>query len=274
MIKEMIKDFVPPIIFRNLKIYKNKKTSSLASLSQYKILNSSFKMLFSSELKEWSSEMISNNYDGFIYSFIQDLKLDSAVALDIGAHIGYHTLKLSEKTGSAGKVFAFEPNPTNKERLDQNLDINPDIKRVVSTIPFALSDMEGEAKFCFSRNIEEGFSSGSHLVDMETPLVDNDFNQLGFEEKSVKLTTLDIFISKEAIDINQIKFVKIDVEGAETAVLKGAKNLIENGQAWFVIEIHSILNMYNVFDIFTSNHYSVKILKAEEDGRLIVGCKK
>ncbi len=55
---------------------------------------------------------------------LQRLVRAGNVVADVGANIGYHTLILSRLVGPSGKVFAFEPNPLSRARLEANLAAN------------------------------------------------------------------------------------------------------------------------------------------------------
>jgi FkbM family methyltransferase len=65
------------------------------------------------------------------------------VCLDIGAHIGYHTLLASKLVGSRGHVYAFEPSPESYRRLRANVDLNG--LRNVTTAQLAVGEEERRA---------------------------------------------------------------------------------------------------------------------------------
>ena len=72
------------------------------------------------------------------------------VVVDVGAHIGYYTLIASRIVGQGGKVFAFEPEPSNYNNLIQNVEMNK-CKNVL-TIEKAVSDNEDKAFLYVSDN--------------------------------------------------------------------------------------------------------------------------
>jgi FkbM family methyltransferase len=128
--------------------------------------------------------------------------------VDIGAHIGYYTRLLSELVGPSGNVFAFEPEPVNHAVLVANLAAKKYGNVVVSTS--AVSDRIGAATL----HLSPGSSNHSLLS--------------GYTETEgtteVTTVTLDSFLSDRGIE--NVDFVKIDVEGAEPLVLAGMTNTI------------------------------------------------
>jgi len=135
------------------------------------------------------------------YDSIVEPKLGDVV-FDIGAYVGDTALWFSKAVGSHGKVYAFEPEPRNFEKLKANLERN----KVTNVIPLqlALSENEGEMQVASGGN-----SSTITQTDTGT---------------SVKVTTIDKFV--EANKLPRVDFIKMDVEGHELKVLKGAHETI------------------------------------------------
>ena len=135
-----------------------------------------------------------------------------AAVFDIGAHAGFYTLLASELVGADGEVLAFEPQPRNLGYLREHLRINAIAN--VRVIPAAVMDSEGAAWF------EEGANSSTgHLAPTGQLRVDT--------------VTLDGLISSGEAPAPD--FLKIDVEGAEILVLKGAQTLLaERGPTIFL----------------------------------------
>jgi len=136
------------------------------------------------------------------YDSIVEPKLGDIV-FDIGAYVGDTALWFSKAVGPQGKVFAFEPEPRNFEKLKANLERN----KVTNVIPLqlALSENEGEMR------VSSG--AGSSVI-----------TQAG-TGKSVKVTTIDNFV--EANTLPRVDFIKMDVEGHELKVLEGAHETIQ-----------------------------------------------
>lgn len=145
------------------------------------------------------------------------------VALDVGANAGAYALALGRWVGPTGRVFAFEPAPALFVALSEHIRLN-DLEAVVTAVDTAASDREGTASlvvadtFGESRLAVHGTSGGSTAIDVET-------------------TTIDAFCARHAIAPD---FIKIDVEGAELSVLRGARHTIRTrGRALALfVEMH------------------------------------
>lgn len=127
------------------------------------------------------------------------------VALDIGAHIGYHTLLLSQLVGSRGRVYAFEPNSQLLPALTRTLKGLEN----TSLFPLALSERSGTAVLY----VPEEPSTAS-LVDWTHGEAGKVHNRVCEQHR------LDDLI--EAGLILPPNFIKCDVEGAELLVFQGA----------------------------------------------------
>jgi FkbM family methyltransferase len=137
------------------------------------------------------------------------------VFLDVGAHVGFYTLLASVLAGHEGRVYAFEPLPGNVHYLRQHLHMNG--VRNATVFPAAVADHPGEARF------QEGPSSSSGRLNDSGALV-------------VDLVALDDLFLQGAIPLPD--YVKIDVEGAEGLVLKGARRLLTLGGPTIFLATH------------------------------------
>ena len=130
--------------------------------------------------------------------------------IDIGANIGYFTLLFAKLVGPDGKVFAFEPDPTNFSILKKNIEVNNYNNVILSQK--AISDKTESTKLflCkFSNGMNRTYDSNlcDKSLDIESTTLDNFLNQINFSGK--------------------IDFIKIDTEGSEIKVLKGIEKIIE-----------------------------------------------
>jgi len=137
------------------------------------------------------------------------------VALDLGAHVGFFTLLMSRMVGARGVVIACEPHPESASRLRRHLALNGCSNVRIREI--AISDHRGELRFLRSSPVSQ-----SHL------------NEQG--DLIVPSRTLDELIAEE--EVTTPAMVKIDVEGAEAAVLRGAERLLASAQSAWLIATH------------------------------------
>jgi len=142
--------------------------------------------------------------------------------VDAGANVGFYTVLFSRAVGTSGAVHAFEPDPFCASILRDRLRrLVPDENVLVEEA--ALGDTEGEAVlYCSHRDRAE---SRLHPFASAMPV----------EPVRVRTTTLDAYC--RARGIGRIDAVKIDVEGAEVAVLRGmAEIMASRPPAWIFIE--------------------------------------
>jgi len=130
--------------------------------------------------------------------------------IDIGANIGVYTVLVAEKVGNIGKVIAVEPEPENYKQLLENIKLNN--LQNVTPINIALTDHEGSEKLYLSAS-----GSGGHSLII--PENKNSYT-------SVQVETLDKLLKE--LDIRKIDIMKIDTEGAEIPILKGAEKTLRD----------------------------------------------
>lgn len=138
---------------------------------------------------------------------------------DIGANLGYVSLSLAKRVGSGGRVVAFEPVPRNIEQFRQNIEINGITN--VRLLECAASDRAGEAVI----RIAENLSTASLVWHRNNPSA---------SQISVRTVAIDELVA--AGDLGYPKFVKIDVEGAEGAVLDGMRRTLAAARPVLFVE--------------------------------------
>ncbi|WP_141051380.1 FkbM family methyltransferase [Aliarcobacter cryaerophilus] len=138
------------------------------------------------------------------------------VVIEVGANIGAHTLYLSKLVGN-GYVFAFEPQRLVFQNLCANLALN------------SISNV-----FAYQEAVSH--ENGSILIPECDFTKDNNFGGINIENTkngtTVNKQKLDNFLNK----IDRLKLLKIDVEGMEILVIKGAKELIDKFRPIIYIE--------------------------------------
>lgn len=128
--------------------------------------------------------------------------------VDAGAHIGWYTLIASKKVGSQGKVLAIEPEPRNFSVVCKNIHDN----KLTNVIPLkiALSDKDDYEQLAISP------SPAGHSI-------------MSNSNRKIIVKTRKIDSLLKELNIEKIDLFKIDVEGAELKVLKGARNTLKKG---------------------------------------------
>jgi len=139
------------------------------------------------------------------------------VVLDIGANIGYYTLIFAKLVGEEGKVFAFEPDPTNFSLLKKNVELNG-YKNVV-LVQKAVSNKTGKIRLYLSKDNRADhriYNSGDGRQSIES-----------------EATRLDDYFKNYD---GKIAFIKMDIQGAEGGALQGMFNLLKKNNVKIAME--------------------------------------
>ncbi len=154
-------------------------------------------------------EMITGSYDPHSTSVISKFLKIGGCGVDVGANVGALTLIMAKQVSSTGKVIAFEPGPPIFERLKFNIELNPSLKAVISYKCIGVSNNNGELHWNEDMNNR---GNGGLLENSGVPVI---------------VETLDDMLRHES---RVIDFIKIDVEGMELEVIKGATEILKKNK--------------------------------------------
>jgi FkbM family methyltransferase len=150
------------------------------------------------------------------------------LAVDVGGNVGQMTAILAHRVGATGRVLVFEPNAHVRTDLEFNVDVWRRAGCDITLHPVALSDHEGEGVLVFPPFYE--WNQGTAFVAAGPAAHTNDV------QMRVSLARLDRFLA----DGLHVGVAKIDVEGHEAAVLRGASEaLAEHRIRDLVYEAHA-----------------------------------
>ncbi|MFA6430421.1 MAG: FkbM family methyltransferase [Candidatus Paceibacterota bacterium] len=217
-------------------------------------------ILINKNLHDGWSKMENGTYDKFIYDFLSSNNILGSTVWDVGAHFGYHALSFAKLVGSNGRVVTFEPNPYNIERLRMNVEKNTDLINRISIVEQALSSKTGTTTMIISNDVDGSKSTGSHIKEINLKPLDKK-KYKGFYEHTVPTITIDDFLTNNKEKDPDI--IKIDIEGAEFFALSGAAKLLERKHPILFIEIHDIINMFNVNKLLSNMKYRIELLDVE-----------
>jgi FkbM family methyltransferase len=163
-------------------------------------------------------------YEERQWKMVRRILRPGGVLIDVGANQGFYSILASRVVGRSGRVIAFEPAISERRKLRRNLALNRCRNVVVEAL--AVGSEEGTADFHLCLGHQGSWSS------LKKPAPDA-------TEKSqrvhVQVTTLDAYASRVALE--GVDIVKIDVEGGELNVLRGATNLIDRFQPVLLCEL-------------------------------------
>ena len=178
---------------------------------------------------------------------ISEHLLPGNVGIDIGANWGIHTLLMAQQVSPHGYVCAFEPFPEAFRELEGNIGLNSFTH--VRCWPVAVGDVNGELSF-----YKGDSSSTGHLLKSSS-----DHNAKG-RELIVQSCRLDDI--PEIAQLNRLDLIKIDVEGAESRVLDGAKETLNRFRPVLIIELHAPEQDVAVSEFCLAHGYEIRRLSA------------
>ena len=145
-------------------------------------------------------------------------------AIDAGAHIGFFTVQMASIVGPEGRVYAFEPFDANAELLERSIYENRFADRIVFRRA-AVGAATGTATLTFP--VETLNTGGAYLLRDGTPAL------AGNQTKNVPVVALDDLPIRRPV-----RMIKMDVEGAEPLVMKGAAALLQTDRPVVLSELH------------------------------------
>jgi len=159
-----------------------------------------------------SSSIIYGGFEVYERSFVERYLKPGMVVLDIGANQGFYTLLASRLVSHTGKVISFEPSPRERKALLLHKRLNRCGN--VSVQALALGEKAATADLHVIKDTHTGLNS------LKPPVTTSETSVV-----RVRVDTLDAWLGSH--EIAHVDFIKMDVEGGELAVLKGASRLLE-----------------------------------------------
>ena len=221
-----------------------------------------FRMKTVLDLPKWSVRMFfpaqRKGFGKFIYTFreyyepelayLEKLLSPGKVFIDVGANYGVYTLVASRLVGAAGKVIALEPTAQSFTVLRQNIALNHFTN--VLAFQVALKDTPGKAW------LYHGWDPVGNSLGMD-PLC-------GEEGEEVQTESLDNLLEENGVD--RVDVIKVDVEGAEELVLRGATKTLTTHSPVVIFEFnpgcadHLGLSPYGARNLLKSLGYEFVVL--------------
>ena len=156
------------------------------------------------------------------------------IVFDMGANVGYYSLLAADLVGPGGKVFAFEPLPSNFEYLRKNADIN--FCRNIFLFEVAVSRENGLAFLTFTNSLQSGLAENGNI--------------------KVKTISLDDWVESGKLPVPNV--LKIDVEGAEFLVLEGALKILKKYRPIIFLTVHNAELHWSCSELLLSIGYQLR----------------
>jgi FkbM family methyltransferase len=168
-----------------------------------------------------SAAMATGDYEGIETAFVGRHVTKGMAVLDVGANLGWFTAHLALLAGSEGRVDAFEPRSDLMDLLTKTIAENRLTN--VTTHNFALGSQNFDGQVIWS--VDDANPGGTHLVAVN-------FTMPGTITQPVIVKTLDSCVN------HRVDFIKIDVEGSEFLVFKGAQRILAQDRPVILVEIN------------------------------------
>jgi FkbM family methyltransferase len=156
-----------------------------------------------------------SRYEPDMTRTIEALTVPGAVVVDIGANVGAHTLRFARKVGAAGRVVAYEPMPYAHEKLRRNLQANSFPHVILRQV--ALGDCAEQAREVdFRASWRTDGTPRRERARVAVRRLDDDLADLG---------------------VGKVDLVKLDVDGLEASILRGARQMLSRDRPTILIEV-------------------------------------
>nr|WP_321271240.1 FkbM family methyltransferase [uncultured Tolumonas sp.] len=208
------------------------KLHSSKDINLWNLLTTSMTDSSIKNLVEW---FLSEGDSDLQYIEHYDLKHDDVV-MELGVYDAKSSSVFAKKLDQTGRIIGFEP--LGQEIYKKTLDNDLHLKEIMTIYPYAVSDKVGEISM--------------HLNGSSTKIAD--------DGTKIKCITIDAFVDEN--QISKLDLIKMDIEGAEPAALRGAKKTIKNLRPALAISIYHGLNQYIDIPFYLMNtleNYTFKL---------------
>jgi FkbM family methyltransferase len=158
-----------------------------------------------------------------VWAAISSGLAEGAVFFDVGAHVGYDSLKAARLVGERGRVVAFEPNPNTVMLLRSNIEASHAHNVIVQ--PIACTD--SEQSLTLFDSTPGGNSGSSSLSQANAGALTRPY--------TVRGRPIDDVVSE--LGLARVDVLKADVEGAELMVLRGAAQTLRRFHPKLILEV-------------------------------------
>ena len=198
-----------------------------------------------------SNKLVKRKYPEIFY--LEKIIKPGFHCIDIGANMGYYTYFLSNYCGKDGKVYAVEPVPLFMEVLKKNIS-NTKFKNI-ELLPYALGEKNQQVK-------------------MGTPVVDGIIHHgmtritTGEQKEFVQYYNAEMRVPDELFkDLQQLDYIKCDVEGYEHYVFSNMFNVIKKFRPLIQTELSNPEGRVKVIELFKSIGY--QCFRLDQNSKLI-----
>lgn len=166
-------------------------------------------------------------------------KGNDAIVFDIGANFGYLSLVWANSIAKNGKVIAFEPNPNVFKSFNKSISSN-NLDAIIQLNNKAVGIREGEIELYLN-------STTSNTLNLD-----------GITKNVISIEMVSIDSFTQTHNIEKCDLIKIDVDGIELDILRGAQNFIKECRPIFIVETNAD---QRIIEFFKENAYDILDMK-------------
>jgi len=185
-----------------------------------------------------------SSHESKILPLLQEIIKPGDVIYDVGANLGFYTIRFGRLTGPTGRVYAVEANPLCAYFLRANLGLNN--VRNAEILPVALLD---SARSC-------AFTVNYHHSGIGLTSAAPTYSLKAGHEITVHTTSLDDLL--EAHGLLKPNVVKVDIEGAEAWALRGMRRTLSESKPRMLLEFHGKVAATQALDVLKEYPYRFK----------------
>ena len=186
-------------------------------------------------------------YEPEVTKTVVNLTKGASVCIDVGCHVGYISLAMLKGMGLNGKLVCIDPIKEDIDLINKTLKKNKASNFI--TLAIGLGDE--------NKKMTAGVYLDSGMARFSDSKFSNDV--IPHTQGTFEIKTMDT-VCKE-LNITKVDFIKIDVEGYEYKVLKGAKELLTSSKPKLLIELHGKPTGEQVLSYLESLNYSITDLQ-------------
>ena len=164
---------------------------------------------------------------GLVRFYSQRIKAGDVV-FDIGANLGAHTLHFARLVGEAGQVHAFEATEYAFQKLSKNVALNPHLKAQIHLVHTFLAE-------CSKQTVGCQLQASWPLQAEDNGHLDATYGGRYYSVGEGTGMTLDDYVEQQ--QLQKIDWLKLDVDGNELSILKGATDLLKRFRPRIIMEL-------------------------------------
>lgn len=200
-----------------------------------------------------SDAITSGSYEEQILAFVVALVGDTDVCWDIGGHYGYYTLCLA-RLAQRGQVHTFEPVKVHASRIEQAAQRSGCPHVTVHHAAVAADVGEMSLRWAEGGVGDDSMAYLDSYGGVDTPAAHEHYPL--FSRTTVRTVTLDSLLHQLPLP----RFIKIDAEGAEGAILSAGRELISRARPRMLIELHGIYEAIQCAELLSGLNYRAILL--------------